>query len=224
MRLSSAFMRWPRTRASRRRSPAPGSCQRDTSAARSGRCSRNHSQARLEVGHLGEHARARWSRRRTAASGRPASAPCSALAVAVGVVQDVVEELVLARPTARCRRRPCCSSRRRCRGSARRTWWRCPRRPGCAAASSRAMAIRFRRTRPSSWCRRSARGSRRSAAARCGRSTPMLSRPRKPPWKTLLPSASLRFTHQVKLSISLWKTRSRKSRSPVPRALAASIL
>ena len=47
--------------------------------------------------------------------------------------------------------------------------------------------------------------------------TPMLSRPRKPPWKTLRPSASLRFTHQVKFSSSLWKTRSRKARSPVPR-------
>ena len=33
----------------------------------------------------------------------------------------------------------------------------------------------------------------------------MLSRPRKPPSKTLLPSASLRFTHHVKLRSSLWK-------------------
>ena len=33
--------------------------------------------------------------------------------------------------------------------------------------------------------------------------TPMLSRPKKPPWKTLRPSASLRFTHQVKFNISL---------------------
>ena len=38
---------------------------------------------------------------------------------------------------------------------------------------------------------------------------PMLSRPRNPPSKTLLPAASLRLTHQVKLSSSLWKTRSR---------------
>ena len=45
---------------------------------------------------------------------------------------------------------------------------------------------------------------------------PILSSPRKPPWKTLRPSASLRFTHQVKFSISLWKTRSRKARSPRP--------
>ena len=33
----------------------------------------------------------------------------------------------------------------------------------------------------------------------------MLSRPRKPPWKTLLPSTSLRLTHHVKFSSSLWK-------------------
>ena len=47
--------------------------------------------------------------------------------------------------------------------------------------------------------------------------TPMLSSPRKPPWKTFRPSASFRFTHQVKFSISLWKTRRRKARSPTPR-------
>ena len=33
--------------------------------------------------------------------------------------------------------------------------------------------------------------------------TPMLSSPRKPPWKTFRPWASRRLTHQVKLSISL---------------------
>src|SRR2546430_17120633 len=44
----------------------------------------------------------------------------------------------------------------------------------------------------------------------------MLSSPRKPPSKTLLPAASLRFTHQLKLSRSLWKTRSRKARSAFP--------
>ena len=42
---------------------------------------------------------------------------------------------------------------------------------------------------------------------------PMLSSPRKPPSNTLLPLASLRFTHQVKFSSSLWRTRSRKSKS-----------
>ncbi len=45
---------------------------------------------------------------------------------------------------------------------------------------------------------------------------PMLSSPRKPPWKMLLPSASLRLTHQSKFSSSLWKTRSRNARSPLP--------
>ena len=47
--------------------------------------------------------------------------------------------------------------------------------------------------------------------------TPMLSRPRKPPWKTFLPSGSLRLTHHVKFSSSLWNVRSRNSRSALPR-------
>ena len=62
-----------------------------------------------------------------------------------GRLQHVVEELVLARPRGRCRRRRYRSSPRRCTGSARRTWSRCPRRPGCASASSSAMRIRFER-------------------------------------------------------------------------------
>ena len=41
----------------------------------------------------------------------------------------------------------------------------------------------------------------------------MLSRPRNPPLKTLLPSASSLFSHQVKLTSSFWKMRSRNSRS-----------
>ena len=41
----------------------------------------------------------------------------------------------------------------------------------------------------------------------------MLSRPRKPPSKMLLPSRSTLLTHQAKLISSLWKQRSRKSRS-----------
>ena len=44
----------------------------------------------------------------------------------------------------------------------------------------------------------------------------MLSRPRKPPLKTLLPSASSRLSHQVKLMSSFWKMRSRNSRSRPP--------
>ena len=47
--------------------------------------------------------------------------------------------------------------------------------------------------------------------------TPMLSRPRKPPWKTLRPEGSLRLTHQVKFRRCLWKTFSRNSRSATPR-------
>src|SRR6476646_865622 len=45
---------------------------------------------------------------------------------------------------------------------------------------------------------------------------PMLSRPRKPPSNRLLPSASLRLTHQLKFMSSLWKMRSRKSQSFLP--------
>ncbi len=45
---------------------------------------------------------------------------------------------------------------------------------------------------------------------------PMLSSPRNPPSKTLFPSASLRLTHHVKLRSSLWKTRSRNSKSSAP--------
>ena len=44
----------------------------------------------------------------------------------------------------------------------------------------------------------------------------MLSRPRKPPWKMLRSFASLRFTHQVKLSSSLWNAISRNLRSACP--------
>ena len=52
---------------------------------------------------------------------------------------------------------------------------------------------------------------------RCERSIgPMLSRPRKPPSNRLLPSASSRLTHQVKLTSSLSKSRLRKSRSRPP--------
>ena len=46
--------------------------------------------------------------------------------------------------------------------------------------------------------------------------TVMLSRPRKPPSKTLLPSRSTLFTHQAKLMSSLWKHFSRNSRSALP--------
>ena len=54
--------------------------------------------------------------------------------------------------------------------------------------------------------------------------TPMLSRPRKPPWKMFIPSASFRLTHQVKFSSSLWKTRSRNFTSPAPRCLLIDLV
>ncbi len=51
----------------------------------------------------------------------------------------------------------------------------------------------------------------------------MLSSPRKPPWKMLLPSMSSRLTHHVKFSVSLWNTRSRNTTSPTPeRCLSIS--
>ena len=39
-----------------------------------------------------------------------------------------------------------------------------------------------------------------------------------------MPSASLRFTHQVKLSSSFWNTRSRNARSPTPRLLLVDLV
>ena len=47
--------------------------------------------------------------------------------------------------------------------------------------------------------------------------TPILSRPRKPPSNTFLPSLSLRLTHHVKFSISLWKAFCKNCRSASPR-------
>ena len=95
---STRFMRWPRRIASSRRSPMPGSCQRETSPASSGRCSRNHSSRASERRAAARAAPARsWSPRR-AGSGRPSSGPCSGDARAVAGVEHVVEELVLLVP------------------------------------------------------------------------------------------------------------------------------
>ena len=44
----------------------------------------------------------------------------------------------------------------------------------------------------------------------------MLSNPRNPPWKRLLPALSSRLTHQVKLTRSLSKMRLKKSKSRPP--------
>ncbi len=51
--------------------------------------------------------------------------------------------------------------------------------------------------------------------------TPMLSSPRNPPWKTFLPSASLRLIHHVKFRSSLWKTRTRNFRSALPERFSS---
>ena len=92
-------MRWPRSSDSSRRSPRPGSSQRETSWARSGRCFRNHSQAPREVRQLlqqlrlerldGEE-RNQPDHRAHLERDRPA----------VGQVQLVVVELVLLVPQA----------------------------------------------------------------------------------------------------------------------------
>ena len=89
------------------------------------------------------------------------------------------------------------------------------RRAPRAPARARSPASRGS-TCPSTRCRRPGRGAQPRAAAALRSNTPMLSSPRKPPWKTLWPSVSLRFTHHVKLSRSLRKTRSRKPRSATP--------
>src|SRR5262249_8046584 len=52
--------------------------------------------------------------------------------------------------------------------------------------------------------------------------TPILSSPRKPPSNALLPVRSLRFTHQVQLSLSLWKARSSQSIAPCPRRICSN--
>ncbi len=54
--------------------------------------------------------------------------------------------------------------------------------------------------------------------------TVMLSSPRNPPSKMLLPSRSTLLTHQAKLMSSLWKQRSRKARSALPRADAVHVV
>mmetsp|Transcript_141771 Transcript_141771/g.440775 ORF Transcript_141771/g.440775 Transcript_141771/m.440775 type:complete len:221 (-) Transcript_141771:379-1041(-) len=86
---------------------------------------------------------------------------------------------------------------------------------GLCMASSMAMRMRLRLKKaiqlvPSDWLMKPPVGSSPPRSK-----TPMLSRPRKPPWKMLRPSASLRLTHQVKFIMSLWKTSSKKPRSPL---------
>ena len=173
---------------SRRRSPVPGSVPaRDERSRGRGGCSgtsrsalakpgKRVEQSRLEHLHREERDEADQRARRAAARrGRPAGAarrsrtrprsshrpiPSSPmLFIASAMCEEVLEEL----------RRDVLVGRvlaRRARGR-------------CASGSGS--------TSPSRRCRRPARCSRRSAAARERSKTPMLSRPRKPPWKMLLP-------------------------------------
>ena len=109
------------------------------------------------------------------------------------------------------------SWRWRCRGNAPRTCWPRLRRPGLRAPAPARWPAGSGSTWPSSRCRRPVRCSRRWAAARCGRRRRCCPGPGSRPGKRCCPSASLRLTHQVKLSSSLWKMRSRNARSPLPR-------
>src|ERR1019366_604614 len=87
---------------------------------------------------------------------------------------------------------------------------RCPDRPRTAAMGARGIAEKPIQPVASD-C------SSVPPTGRCERSSgPMLSSPRNPPSKTLLPSLSSRLTHQVKLTSSLSKTRLRKSMSRPP--------
>ena len=121
----------------------------------------------------------RAPRPRTAGSARPSNAPAAA-PIAAGQVQHVVIEFVASSHRPMPSRRYW-SSPRRSRGNARRTWWRCPRRRGCAAASSSAMRIRLSvyiaiQAVPSDWLMWPPVGS---GALRS--KMPILSSPRKPP-------------------------------------------
>src|SRR5258708_38892856 len=53
--------------------------------------------------------------------------------------------------------------------------------------------------------------------------TVMLSKPRKPPSNTLLPSRSTLFTHHVKLISNLWKHCSRNFRSAFPARMRSML-
>ena len=124
------------------------------------------------------------------------------------------------RPTARRCRRPmlfiACGD---VDESAPRTCWPHLRKPGprapapeqSPAGSSVYIAIQLV---PSDCSMKLPVGKRRS----CGRRRRCCPGPESRPRKMLLPSTSLRLTHQVKLSSSLWKTLSRKMRSPRRRA------
>ena len=124
----------------------------------------------------------------------------------------VVEAVLLVPQPGPAERR---SWRPRSRRSARRTWRPRPRRPG-PRSPARARSRAWCRSRtPSTRCRRPARAGRRRAAAGSGRTRRCCRGRGTRRRRGCLPSTSLRFTHQVKLRSSFWKTRSRNSRSRV---------
>ena len=95
-------MRWPRSSDSSRRSPRPGSSQRETSSARSGRCLQKPLQrAAVKSGSCSSNSGSSVS---TANSGISPTIErtFSGIVAAVGQVQHVVVELILLVPQARC--------------------------------------------------------------------------------------------------------------------------
>ena len=139
-------MRWPRSSDSSMRSPSPGSSQRETSSARSGRCVEEPAQPRRRSRAAASADRARRAPRpRRAGSARPSSAPAAARALPSGRFEHVVVELVLLVPQADAVAADVRHRLGDVAGNARRTWSRCPRRRGRPCASSSAMRIRFER-------------------------------------------------------------------------------
>ncbi len=167
----------------------------------SGRFSINHCMRRLKPGKFVDHSGREFPRRR-AGSARPSSGLSAASVRPFGRMKHVVEKSIFGDPTIRYSRRRDCSSRRRCRRNARKTCWRRLRRRSCLWRVPRRSPACSDNTCPSSWCRRTARCEPPVGSGALRSKTPMLSRPRNPPWKTLRPSVSLRLTHQVKLSSS----------------------
>ena len=156
--------------------------------------------------HLRELACGRPRRRRSprpAASARRPSAPSAAWRCRPGGAARRRRSRP-ARPTARCRPARRGWSRRRSRAKFSSSDLRPARRtPGRRRASSSAICSMFWQYSaihavPSAWSSWPPPGS---GALRS--KTPMLSRPRNPPWKTLRSSASLRLSHQVKFFMQL---------------------
>ena len=105
----------------------------------------------------------------------------------VARVKHVVVEAVLLRSTGRCPRRPCRSWRGKCGRNARRICWRRLRRR-CLRARARWPWPACRgNTWPSNWCASDCSTKLPGPSGVERSNTPILSSPRKPPWKTFLP-------------------------------------